>query len=86
MRACGVSLYRTAAPLFLLSLLWSGALFLLEEHVLAESNHKAIRLEDTIRGRPPRAEDIENRNWLAGTEGRLYYYEGFDSRENVLFG
>jgi LPS export ABC transporter permease LptG/LPS export ABC transporter permease LptF len=86
MRACGVSLYRTAAPLFLLSLLWSGALFLLEERVLGESNHKAIRLEDTIRGRATRPEDIENRNWLAGVEGRLYYYEGFDNRENVLYG
>jgi LPS export ABC transporter permease LptG/LPS export ABC transporter permease LptF len=86
MRACGVSLYRTAAPLLLLSLLWSGGLFLLEERVLAESNHKAIRLEDTIRGRAPRPDDIENRNWLAGTEGRLYYYEGFDNRENVLYG
>jgi LPS export ABC transporter permease LptG/LPS export ABC transporter permease LptF len=85
MRACGVSLYRTAAPLFLLSLLWSGALFFLEERVLAESNHKAIKLEDTIRGRT-RPDDVENRNWLAGVEGRLYYYEGFDSRENVLYG
>ena len=86
MRACGISLYRTAAPLFLLSLVWSGALFLLEERVLAESNHKAIRLEDKIRGRIERIDAVENRNWLAGSEGRLYYYEGFDSRENALYG
>ena len=37
MRACGVSLYRTAVPLLIFALLWSGALFALEESVLAES-------------------------------------------------
>jgi LPS export ABC transporter permease LptG/LPS export ABC transporter permease LptF len=86
MRACGVSLYRVAAPVLLISLVWSGALFYLEERVLPRSNRTALRLEDVIRGRPPRPDDLQTRNWLAGTDGVLYYYEGFDRSASVLLG
>src|SRR5256885_3177960 len=44
MRACGVSLYRSALPLLLFGLLFSGVLFELQQHVLAGSNREAIRL------------------------------------------
>ena len=50
MRACGVSLYRTALPLLVLGLLWSGALFGLEESLLAASNRKAAELKHLMRG------------------------------------
>ena len=45
MRACGVSLYRTALPLVLFGALASAALFLLQEQVLASANREADRLE-----------------------------------------
>ena len=50
MRACGVSLYRTALPLLVLGLLWSGMLFGLEESFLAASNRKAAELKHLMRG------------------------------------
>jgi len=86
MRACGVSLYRVALPLVLCSFVWSGAMFALEEHVLAKSNRKAMAIEDIIRGRITHTQDVANRNWLAGPDGRLFYYEGFDVRQNILYG
>jgi LPS export ABC transporter permease LptG len=86
MRACGVSLYRTALPLILLAFVGSGLLFALEERVLAHSSRKAEALEDVIRGRPPRTFDVRNRNWQANKHGAIYYYENFDSRGETLNG
>jgi LPS export ABC transporter permease LptG len=78
MRACGVSLYRVAAPLVLCAAALSGALFLLEERVLARANQRADELNDRIRDRPSRTLHVANRNWLAGPDGRVYYFAFFD--------
>jgi LPS export ABC transporter permease LptG len=86
MRAGGVSLYRTAAPLAVLALVASGFLFGLEEYVLAQSNRQAKALEDVIRGRAAHTIDVANHNWFAGRDGRIYYYAVFDVRRRTLFG
>ena len=86
MRAGGVSLYRTAAPLVVLALVSSGFLFSLEEYVLPQSNRQAKALEDIIRDRPAHTIDVANRNWFAGPDGRIYYYTVFDIRRQTLFG
>jgi LPS export ABC transporter permease LptG/LPS export ABC transporter permease LptF len=81
MRACGVSLYRAAAPLVMLALLWSGVLFLLQERVVAQANQRADALKDRIRGGTgARPVNIANRSWLAGSTGRVYHYVGFRER------
>ncbi len=85
MRAGGVSLYRTAAPLVALALLLSGSLFGLEEYVLAQSNRQAKALEDVIRDRVATI-DVGNHNWFAARDGRIYYYQVFDVRRQTLFG
>jgi LPS export ABC transporter permease LptG/LPS export ABC transporter permease LptF len=84
MRACGVSLYRSAMPLLLLGILSSGALFLLEEHVLAESNKKADELDDIIHDRPHHTTNVANRSWLVGTNDRIYHYDFFDARAGEI--
>ena len=50
MRACGISLYRTAAPLLLFAVAASAVLFGLQEQVMAHSNREADRLNRVIRG------------------------------------
>jgi LPS export ABC transporter permease LptG/LPS export ABC transporter permease LptF len=86
MRACGVSLYRTALPLLVLALLWSGMLFGLEETVLANSNRKAAELKHLMRGGQPRTFDVLARQWVAGRDGRVYHYAYYDPREKTLSG
>ena len=86
MRACGVSLYRTALPLVVLGLLWSAALFGLEESVLAASNRRAAELKHLMRGGQPRTFDVLSRQWVAGRDGRLYHYTYFDPRTRTLSG
>ena len=82
MRACGISLYRSALPLLLFALLFSGTLFELQEQVLAESNREAARLNGIIRGYPMQSFGVINRQWIIGRSGDLYHYEFFDARAN----
>jgi LPS export ABC transporter permease LptF/LPS export ABC transporter permease LptG len=80
MRACGISLYRSAVPLVLIAVVFSGALFALQEQVLAESNREATRLNGIIRGYPVPAFGLLSRQWLIGKNGDIYRYEIFDPR------
>lgn len=86
MRACGVSLYRTAVPLLVFGLLASGVLFGLEERVLAVSNRQAERLKHLIKGGSPQTFDVLNRKWLVGPHGEIYHYIFYNPRERQLNG
>ena len=70
MRACGISLYRSALPLLLFAVLFSGVLFELQEHVLADSNREAARLNAIIRGYPMQTFGVLDRQWIVGSERR----------------
>src|SRR4051794_39978502 len=52
MRACGISLYRSALPLVLFGVAFSAVLYGLQEEVLAEWNREAQRLNAIMRGYP----------------------------------
>jgi LPS export ABC transporter permease LptG len=82
MRACGISLYRSAIPLVLFAALASLTLFELQEHVLADANREAARLNGIIRGYPMQTFGILNRRWIVGTGGDIYHYEYFDPARN----
>ena len=82
MRACGISLYRSALPLLLFAVLFSIVLFEMQEHVLAGSNREATRLNAIIRGYPTEQFGMLNRQWIVGRSGDIYRYELFDPRVN----
>jgi LPS export ABC transporter permease LptG/LPS export ABC transporter permease LptF len=84
MRACGVSLYRTALPIVVFALGGSAILFGLEERVLAVSNQRAERLRHEIRTGTPQTFGILNRKWIAGTNGEVYHYQFYDPRNREL--
>ena len=81
MRACGISLYRTAAPLLLFAVVASGGLFALQEQVLSRANREADRLERIIRHWPP-ATSALNRRWVIGRQNEIYHYDLFDPDGN----
>lgn len=83
MHACGVSLYRAAAPLLMLAMLAGGFLFVIQEKALARGKTQAEALNDKMRSRP-RTGNILNRRWMAGRSGRLYHYAGFNPRGKEL--
>jgi LPS export ABC transporter permease LptG/LPS export ABC transporter permease LptF len=84
MKACGISLYRVAAPVVLLSLLFSAALFSLDQEILAQANRRATAIDDQIRGRPPKTFNPLNRRWVIGRDGTIYHYGYFDPKHEVL--
>jgi lipopolysaccharide export system permease protein len=84
MKACGISLYRVAAPIVLLSLLFSAALFSLDQEILAQANRRATAIDDQIRGRPPKTFNPLNRRWVIGRDGTIYHYGYFDPKHEVL--
>jgi LPS export ABC transporter permease LptG len=87
MKACGISLYRAAAPLLAVALLASGLLFGLQETILAAANQRADAIGRTIRGRPPRATfNPANPNWLVGQKGTIYHYTLYDPDHRQLIG
>ncbi len=81
MRACGVSLYRSALPLLFFGAVASAGLFVLQEQVLAPANREADRLERIIRRWPP-ATNALNRRWVIGRENEIYHYDLFDPETN----
>ena len=78
MKACGISLYRMAFPIFALSFIWSGCLFLMSENVLAKSNRRAEELNHRIRTGLTQTIDVLNRKWLVTEDGDIYHYLYFD--------
>ncbi len=86
MRACGVSLYRTALPLLLFAFLASGVLFGLEERVLAASNRRAEQLKHVIKGGSPQTFDVLNRKWIVGPKGEIYHYIVYNPQRKELNG
>jgi LPS export ABC transporter permease LptG/LPS export ABC transporter permease LptF len=84
MKACGISLYRIALPLLLLSVIWSGVLYGLEQQIMARANQRADALDAQIRGRPPRTSNPLNRRWLVARDGAIYHYTYFDPLRKAL--
>jgi LPS export ABC transporter permease LptG/LPS export ABC transporter permease LptF len=84
MKACGVSLYRTAVPIVFLSLMGSAALYTLEQRVLAQSNRRAEALDDQIRSRPARTFNPLTRQWMVARDGGIYHYGLFDPEQRML--
>src|SRR5436190_2938961 len=69
MRACGISLYRTALPMVAFALGGSAVLFGMEESVLGVANQRAERLRHEIRTGSPQTFGVLNRKWIVGNNG-----------------
>lgn len=84
MKACGISLYRIAAPLLVLSLGWSAILYGLEQQIMARANEKAEALDSRIRNKAPRTSNPLSRQWVVGRDGSIYHYTYFDPQKKSL--
>ena len=86
MKACGISLYRVAAPLFFLGIVWSLVLFGLGETILASSNKRAEAIRHVVRGASPQTFDVLNRKWIVAPDGSIYHYTYLDPALQELHG
>jgi len=85
MKASGVSLYRLALSLVLVTLLMSGLSFAMQEYLLPGCNQKQDALRDIIKGRRPQTYLSPGRKCMMGERAKIFYYNFFDEHHN-LFG
>ncbi|HJZ99802.1 MAG TPA: LptF/LptG family permease [Candidatus Solibacter sp.] len=79
-KACGVSLYRLAAPILAGGVLLSGSLFAFDYYYVAPANRTQDELRDRIKGRQTQTYLRPDRTWRMGSDGsRVYYYRFFDN-------
>jgi len=83
-KACGVSLYRLAAPILLGSTLFAVGLFGFDFYYVPGANRKQDALRDEIKGRPTQTYLRPDRKWIMGTGSRIYYYRYFDAAEKLM--
>ncbi|MBI3941238.1 MAG: LPS export ABC transporter permease LptF [Acidobacteria bacterium] len=79
LKACGVSVYRLAAPVLLSAAALSGFLFVMQDYVLPFANQKQDNLRNLIKGQAIRTFYHPERQWIFGQKPRLYNYVRYDS-------
>ena len=83
-RACGVSLFRLAMPILLVSVLFSGGLFAFDYYYLPAANRRQDKLRDQIKNRPTQTYYRADRKWTLGNGFRMYYYAYFDPTKKEM--
>src|SRR5262249_23417850 len=79
-KACGVSLYRLAAPILAAGVRPSGSFFAFHSYYAAPANRTQDELRDRIKGRQTQTYLRPDRTWRMGSDGsRVYYYRFFDN-------
>jgi LPS export ABC transporter permease LptG len=79
-KACGVSLFRLAAPILIGSTLLSGGLFAFDFYYVADANRKQDALRDEIKGRVTQTYLRPDRKWIMGfNSSRIFNYKYFDT-------
>ena len=84
LKACGVSVYRAAASVLVMTLALSVFVFVLQEYFLPYANQRQDNLRNTIRGKPIQTYYQAGRRWIFGEGDRLYRYNHFDTERNVF--
>jgi LPS export ABC transporter permease LptG/LPS export ABC transporter permease LptF len=85
-KACGVSLYRLAAPILIGGTLLSGGLFAFDFYYVAGANRKQDKLRDEIKGRATQTY-LKPYPWIMGfNSSRIFNYKYFDKsgEESVM--
>jgi LPS export ABC transporter permease LptG/LPS export ABC transporter permease LptF len=77
-KACGVSLYRLALPVFLCGSALSAGLFAFDHYYVPGANRRQEALRAEIKGKPTQTYLAPERKWIMGQESRIYYYRYID--------
>jgi len=84
MKASGVSLYRLALSLMIVTVLMSALSFAMQEYLLPACNQKQDALRDIIKGRRPQTYLRPDRKCMMGERSKIFYYNFFDEHRNLF--
>jgi len=88
-KSCGVSVFRLAVPVIVLSLVLSGGLFAFDHYIVPDANRKQDALRNKIKGKPVQSYFRADRKWILGDSSkgyRFYYYKYFDQMGKAMAG
>jgi lipopolysaccharide export system permease protein len=83
-KAGGVSVYRLAVPVLVLSLVLSGLLFAFDHYYIPEANRRQERLRAEIRNKPVATYLRPDRHWVFGQGSRVYYFRFIDPKKAIM--
>jgi LPS export ABC transporter permease LptF/LPS export ABC transporter permease LptG len=86
MKASGVSVYRAALPIVVLSAMIAVSLFVFDQVYIPETNRQQEILRNQIKGRPAQTYLQADRKWILGQSNQIYYYQVFDPDSNQFGG
>jgi LPS export ABC transporter permease LptG len=85
-KACGVSIYRMALPIFIGSTVLAGGLFAFDHYYVPDANRRQDAIRAEIKGAPPQTYARPERKWIMGQGSRIYYYRIFDQATATMGG
>ncbi|MFL6448120.1 MAG: LptF/LptG family permease [Bryobacteraceae bacterium] len=83
-KAGGVSLYRLAAPVLVVSLTISATLFAFDHYYIPEANRRQERLRAEIKKKPVATYLRADRQWVYGQGSRIYNFHFLDPKSAVM--
>jgi len=86
MKACGVSLYRLAAPMFVCAILAAGAIYVLDRTVVGPYFEQAERLRLAMNGQATAPLNPLSYGWVQGRSDDLYFFRMYNPSEHKLTG
>jgi LPS export ABC transporter permease LptG/LPS export ABC transporter permease LptF len=86
LKACGVSVYRLAAPILVAGTVLSGGLFAFDHYWVPETDRRQDALRAEIKGRPAQTFLRPDRRWISGLHDRMFFYKYFDQAQHVMLG
>jgi LPS export ABC transporter permease LptF/LPS export ABC transporter permease LptG len=78
MKASGVSIYRAALPVVVLSAFLAAGLFIFDQVYIPHTNRQQEILRNQIKGKPAQTYLQAGRKWIFGQNNNIYYYQVFD--------
>jgi lipopolysaccharide export LptBFGC system permease protein LptF len=89
-KACGISLYRLALPILVMSLLLSGGLFAFDHYYVPDANRKQDAIRKEIKGKPVQTYLNPGRHWVfapgSHDDPHIYYYKYLDPAQKLMVG
>ncbi len=85
-KACGISVYRLAVPVLIISLFLSGSLFAFDHYWVPDADRRQDAIRAEIKGKPPQTFLRPDRKWVYGMHDRVYYYKYFDQADRSMLG
>jgi lipopolysaccharide export system permease protein len=86
MKASGMSIYRAALPVIVLSAFFAVGLFVFDQAYIPHTNRQQEILRNQIKGKPAQTYLRADRKWIFGQSNEIYYYQVFDPDTNHFGG